>query len=298
MDKIEGIRAFTKVVEAGGFSAAARRMELSRGVVNKHVIRLERELGAQLFVRNTRHVSPTDTGQAFYKRCLQILADYDEATSAVTELQGTPRGTLRVNAPMSFGTLHLSKLVAQYMATYPEVRVELVLSDRFVDPIEEGFDVSVRIGEPKESGGLVSREITSAPRVVCASADYLDAHGVPAHPSDLRHHRCLHYGYQASGPSWRLSGPDGEHSVRVNCVMWSNNGEVLRDAAIASQGLVLLPTFIVSEALRDQSLHLVLPLYFSPQITLCALYPHHRHLSTKVRLFVDLLEVELHNVRG
>jgi DNA-binding transcriptional LysR family regulator len=289
MDKFESIRAFTKVVEASGFAAAAREMGLSRSVVNRSVINLEKELGTQLLHRSTRQVTPTETGIAFYNRCLQILSELDEAISAVTELQEKPTGNLRVNAPMSFGTLHLSDVMADYMITYPEVRVELTLNDRFVNPIEEGFDVTVRVGEPRPSTSLITKEITAAKRVLCASPAYIKAYGEPVHPTELKSHRCLHYGYQESGSHWRLHGPDGEQSVSINCVMSSNNGEVLRDAVAKDQGIALLPTFIIGDALRQGQLRTVLTDYEPPNIALSALYPSHRHLSTKVRSFVELL---------
>ena len=290
MDRFESMRAFTRVVEAGGFAAAAREMNLSRSAVNKAVINLENELGTQLLRRSTRQVTPTETGLSFYDRCVQILADVDEAILAITELQEHPTGNLRINAPMSFGTQHLSPLIAEFMATYPDVHVELALNDRFIDPIEEGFDVTLRIGEPRVSTSLIAREIVPAKRVLCASPAYLDEHGEPDNPRDLRQHRCLHYGYQESGSQWRLEGPDGENTYAIYCVMWSNNGQVLKDAAANHQGIALLPTFIVGEALQEGQLRTTMTDYTAPDITLCALYPRHRHLSAKVRLFVDLLE--------
>ena len=293
MDKFESIRAFTKVVQAGGFAAAAREMGLSRSVVNRSVINLENELATQLLRRSTRHVTPTDTGLAFHDRCLHILSELDEAMSAVTDIQEKPAGRLRVNAPMSFGTLHLSGVVAAYMRTYPEVHVELVLNDRFVDPIEEGFDVTVRIGETDPLTSLISRKIVVAKRMLCASPAYLKAQGEPTHPNELRQHRCLHYGYQDSGNRWRLQGPDGEQSVTINCVMWSNNGEALKNAAVENQGVALLPTFIAGEALQQRQLISILTDYPPYDVTVCALYPRHRHLSAKVRFFVELLAKRL-----
>ena len=289
MDRFESMRAFVRVVEEGGFAAAARAMGLSRSVVNKAVIRLENELGTQLLRRSTRRVTPSETGLAFYDRSVLILGELDEAIASITELQERPTGTLRVNAPMSFGTLHLSGLIADFMTTHRDTHVELVLNDRFVDPIEEGFDVTLRIAEPILSTSLIVRDIAAVRRVLCASADYLDRTGRPKDPKDLKDHRCLHYGYQDSGSQWRLGGPKGERSYAINCVMWSNNGEVLRDAAVAGQGIALLPTFIVGSALQSGELRTVLPDRAPSDITLCAIYPRHRHLSAKVRLFVDLL---------
>jgi DNA-binding transcriptional LysR family regulator len=290
MDKFESMRAFTKVVEANGFAAAARLMGLSRSVVNKSVINLENELGTRLLNRSTRKVTPTETGLAFYDRAVEILSELDEAITAITELQDRPTGNLRVNAPMSFGTLHLSPVVAEFMAKYPDVHVEIMLNDRRIDPIEEGFDVTLRAAEAVGSTSLIARRLLPAKRVLCASPDYLKKAGAPSHPTELRHHRCLHYGYLSSGSQWRLIGPDSDQSYAINCVMWSNNGEVLKDAASNHQGIALLPTFIVGTALQQGLLRTVLTEYAPPDITLCALYPRHRHLSAKVQLFVDLLE--------
>ena len=287
MSTLDGIRSFTRVVEAGGFAAAAREIGVSRSVVNKQVARLEDELGAQLLRRSTRRVTPTDTGAAFYERCVAVLAELDAALSAVSELEGSLRGTLRVNAPMSFGTLHMADIVADFMGNHPDIRVELVLNDRFVDPLEEGFDVSIRISEPLVSTSLVSREIVPARRVLCASPDYLRKHGEPSTPGELQSHRCLHYGYQASGVQWRLRGPYGDQPVAIDCAMWSNNGEVLAAAAIRHQGIALLPTFIVGASLQAGELRTLMCDYEPTRLTLCALYPRHRHLSSKVRLFVD-----------
>lgn len=290
MNQLDSIRAFTRVVDTGGFAAAARDLGCSRSSVSRQVADLERALGAQLLIRSTRQVSPTEIGLAFYDRCRQIITELDETFAAVSELQERPVGNLRVNAPMSFGTLHLGAVAAEFMAAHQEVRVELVLNDRFVDPIEEGFDVTVRIGEPQSSTSLIWREIAPAPRLLCAAPGYLVERGEPPEPSALRSHRCLHYGYQQSGTSWRLEGPDGDTSVPVGCVLWSNNGEVLMDAAVAGQGIALLPQFIVQPALADGRLVRVLGAYRAPDISICALYPRHRHLSAKTRLFVELLE--------
>ena len=290
MDRFESMRAFTRVVETNGFAAAARKMGLSRSAVNKAVINLENTLGTQLLRRSTRKVTPTETGLAFYDRCVQILGDLDEAISAITELQQHPTGNLRINAPMSFGTLHLSGVIAEFMERHPDVHVELTLNDRFIDPIEEGFDVTLRAGEPSLSTSLIAKEIVPAKRVVCASPGYLKMAGEPDDPVELKQHRCLHYGYLGSGSQWRLVGPDTDQTYAIGCVMWSNNGEVLKDAAVAGQGIALLPTFIVGQALQGGQLRTILTDYAPPDIALCALYPRHRHLSAKVQLFVDLLE--------
>lgn len=289
MDKFVAMHAFTKVVEVGGFAAAAREMGLSRSVVNKYVIALENELNTQLLRRSTRQVNPTEAGIVFYERAIAILSDMDEAIAAVTQLQGRPHGTLRVNAPMTFGFLKLSPVISDFMTQYPDVHVDLVLNDRFVDPIEEGFDVTVRIAEPTAITSLFVQEIAPVRRVLCTSPAYLAAYGEPTKPEELLHHRCLHYGYQASGNQWKLAGPGGEIAVHVNCVMWSTNGDSLKHVAVCGQGIALLPYFIVESDIKAGRLQTVLTNYQTPDISLCALYPRHRHLSVKTRLFVQKL---------
>lgn len=289
MDRFVCIRAFIKVVDAGGFAAAARDMGLSRSVVNKYVITLENELGTQLLRRSSRQVSPTEAGLAFYDRALSITNELDEAFAAVSQLQEQPRGSLRINGPMTFGSMHLAPQVGDFMDRYPDVHVELVLNDRFVDPIEEGFDVTVRIAEPTISTSLITREIARVRRVLCASPNYLSTNGSPRDPKELRQHRCLHYGYQETGNQWKLVGPQGEISAQINCVMWSNNGDALKQVAVRNQGIALLPTFIVGDDLQSGRLQTVLSDWQPADIALSALYPRHRHLSAKTRLLVDFL---------
>jgi len=293
MNLYDGMRAFTRVVEAGGFAAAARDMGVARSVVHKHVLKLEDTLGTQLLRRSTRQVSTTETGHAFYLRCVQILEETDAAIAQVTELHDEPRGALRINAPMSFGTLQLAPLVGAFMAQYPDVHVELALNDRFVDPIEESFDISIRISAPRTFTSLITREICPARLVLCASSTYLAANGEPTSPEDLLQQRCLHYGYQQSGLRWLLTRAGKEITVAINCAMWSNNGEVLAKAALRHQGIALLPTFIAGAYLQSGQLRTVLTEYAPAPLQVTALYPRHRHLSSKVRLFIDLLDSQL-----
>ena len=290
MDKFESLKAFTKVVATGGFAAAAREMGLSRSAVNKLVINLENELGVQLLQRSTRRVTATETGIAFYERCVAILAELEEAELAVSQLHEEPKGNLRINAPMSFGTLHLASAVADFMLKYPDLRVQLTLDDRFVDPIQEGFDILVRISEPQDIAALIVHPIVPANRVLCAAPSYLDKHGSPTHPTDLRSHSCLHYGYLTTGNQWKLIGHDADYTVPINSVLCSNNGEVLREAAIKGLGIALLPTFIVGYQLQHGLLHIVLPDYHPPEIYICVVYPSNRHLSTKIQLFTNFLK--------
>lgn len=289
MDKFEAVRIFTKVVENHGFTAAAQVLGLSRSSVSKTVSQLEKSLGAQLLNRSTRFVSPTDTGAAYYDRCVTILADLEDADKAVQELQGEPRGSIRLNAPMSFGTLHLGSAIADFIAAYPEVRVEAALNDRVIDPVQEGFDLTIRIGELVDSS-LIARKLAPANRVLCASPDYLKDHCAPEKPADLKFHNCLHYGYLPTGNMWRLKGPHGEvTTVQIEGVLCSNNAEMLMAGAIKGAGIALLPTFIAGAELQAGQLVSVLPDYRPPEITVYALYPPNRHLSVKLRLLIDFL---------
>ncbi|XGV94745.1 MAG: LysR family transcriptional regulator [Leptolyngbya sp. BL-A-14] len=290
MDKFESIRAFTQVVAFSGFAAAAREMGLSRSAVNKLVINLENELGVQLLHRSTRQVSPTETGLAFYDRCVAILADLEEAEQAVTQLQEEPKGKLRVNAPMSFGTMHLAPALADFLVQYPDLQVQLTLNDRFVDPIEEGFDITVRIAAPPESASLIVHKLSSAQRVLCAAPAYFSNRGTPSHPLELQQHSCLHYGHLATVNQWLLIGPDGEHTISVQGAVCSNNGEVLREAAVRGLGITLLPMFIIGQEVEQGLLQVVLPEYHPPEISIYVIYPVNRHLSTKVRLFTNFLQ--------
>jgi DNA-binding transcriptional LysR family regulator len=290
MDKFEQMRAFAQVVVSGGFAAAARQMGQSRSTVNKLVIALENDLGAQLLHRSTRVVTPTETGLAFYERCVEILSSLEDAERSVAQLHGEPKGRLRINAPMTFGTMHLAGAIADFIAQYPDLQVELTLSDRFIDPIEEGFDVTVRIAEPQPTSSLLVQPLIPAKRVLCASPTYLEKHGTPMHPTELRSHSCLHYGQIAMEHRWTLTGVDGEYTAIVQGMLCSNNGEVLRDAAIRGLGVTLLPRFIVEPALQQGTLQIVLPNYHPSELFIEVLYPVNRHLSTKIRLLVDFLQ--------
>jgi DNA-binding transcriptional LysR family regulator len=288
MDKLTSLKAFTRVVQQGSFAAAARELRLSRSAVSKYVIELEQELGVQLLARTTRSVTPTENGQAYYERCQAILSDLEEADLAAARLQSQPRGLLRVNAPMSFGTLHLGRAVADFMEKYPELQIQLVLSDQQIDPVQEGFDVTLRIAD-LPSSSLIARKVAPARRVICAAPAYLKRRGTPRHPDELRHHDCLAYGHLATGNQWKLIGPDGDHWIRVPWTLCTNNAEVLRDAAVHGLGIALLPTFIAGADLQEGRLRTILSRYKAPEISLYAIYPETRHLSVKVRLFIDFL---------
>jgi DNA-binding transcriptional LysR family regulator len=288
LDKVASLRAFVKVVESGSFAEAGRQLRLSRSAISKYIADLEESLGVQLLNRTTRHASPTENGQRYFERAVVILSEIEAADQAVAQAQSAPRGLLRVNAPMSFGTMRLGPVLADFMARYGELQLQIVLSDDLLDPVQDGFDVTLRIAE-LESSSLIARKITPVARMICASPDYLARHGTPKHPQDLREHASLTYGFLLTGNQWKLTGADGDHWIQPTWSLCVNNAEVLRDVAIKGRGLALLPEFIAADALRKGELRTVLDDYSAPPLALYAVYPPTRHLSVKVRLFIDFL---------
>jgi hypothetical protein len=250
---------------------------------------LEAQLGLRLFHRTTRSLTLTEAGRGYFERVSQILIDLEAAEQSVSHLQITPRGQLKISAPMSFGFLHLAPALPDFLAAYPELTVDVMMSDRFVDLVEEGFDLAVRIGSLAESS-MIAKKLSPIRRVICASPDYLARHGTPQTPQDLSNHQCLYNSNLPSGYEWRFQMPDGKPvSVSVKGQISINNGDALRIAALNHLGLIDLPTFIVGRDLQAGTLVSVLDEYVPQRMALYAAYSHARHLSPKVRAFVDFL---------
>lgn len=291
MDKLDAMQAFVKVVALGSFAEAGRALGLTRSAVSKAVMELEHVLGARLLDRTTRRVSATEAGRAYYERCVAILSAVEETEAEVSSLHDEPRGVLRVNAPMSFGMLYLGKAVADFMARYPAIKVELVLNDRFIDPLAEAVDVTVRIGALGDSS-LIARKLAPVRRVLAASPDYLDKVGRPAEPDDLLTHRCLAYGQSSQVQRWELlrrNDKGHERVVPISSVLCSNNGDVLRAAALAGQGVTKLPTFIVGPDIARGALEVVLSDWTPTALDMVALYAPNPYLAAKTRAFIDHL---------
>jgi DNA-binding transcriptional LysR family regulator len=290
MDKLTGMAVFARVIDAGSFTAAAAQLGMSKSAVSKAIAALEDRLGARLLNRTTRRLALTEVGHAFYERCARIVAEAEEAELAVTRLQLTPRGTLRVNAPMSFGALHLGPALAGFLGRYPDLKVELELSDRFVDLLEEGYDVAVRIAATLPDSSLIARRITVDDAVICASPAYWRRHGRPRVPQDLTHHACVTYAYSPNPREWPFVAADGRPiSVRVDGPLHTNNGAATLHVALAGLAVVRLPRFICGPELAAGRLEAVLADAMPPPNGIHAIYPHNRHLSAKVRAFVDFL---------
>jgi len=287
MDRMTSMATFVKVVESGGFSAAARALGISPSMVTTHVRALEERLAVRLLNRSTRKVSLTEAGHAYYERCLQILTDVDEAERIAEALQSTPRGTLRLNTSVAIPPF-LAPVIAEFASLYPEVSVNLAMTDRMVDLVEEGFDLAVRNMSVPDSS-LIARCVATYRFVVCGSPGYLAARGVPREPADLVHHNCLIYSHSAWGNEWHFSGPEGEQSVAVVGNLQANSDNALRLAAVHGQGLALAPSFLLIDEIRSGRLVPVLAEFLQADHAVNAIYPHRRHLSAKVRSFIDLL---------
>lgn len=289
MDRFALLQNFVRVVDAGGISAAADRWEVAKSAVSRRLSELERVLGAQLLRRTTRRLSLTDTGRSFYERAVRILADLQEAESAVSAEHGELRGRLRVAAPMSFGLLHLGPAINDFALQHPELEFVLDFNDRQIDLLQEGVDVGIRIARLPDST-LIARRLAPVRTLVCASPDYLRRFGTPREPADLARHRCLLYSNVPDPARWRYRTADGaEHGVSVPEAMRCNNGDQLCAAASAGLGVVRSPTFIAFRALARGELVPVLRHCRWSGADAYAIYPQTRHLSHRVRAFVDFL---------
>lgn len=288
MDTLDGMRTFVTVVQEGSFSAAARRLDRSPQLVSKHVAQLEKYLGTRLLNRSTRRLSLTEAGTAYAGRARVILDEIDDMEGAVTGMTARAQGTLRVNAPMSFGISELSAVIADYQREQPDVDVDLTLNDRVIDVVAEGFDVAVRIGQLRESA-LIARKLAPVDLVLCAAPAYLERHGEPASPDDLAGHNCLAYAYAAERREWAFERDGRQVRVPVRGNFRANNGDALCRAAVAGAGVILQPAFIVDHDLRRDALRPLLDAWHTPALGVYAVFAHRQFLSAKVRTFVDFL---------
>jgi DNA-binding transcriptional LysR family regulator len=291
MSVFDDMTVFVRAVEVGSFSGAAQQLGIAKSIVSRRILSLESRLGTSMFHRSTRRLSLTETGLAYYERARHILADVAEAEDVASHLHGELKGRLKVAAPMSFGYRHLSAVVTDFLRAHPQVDIELDLNDRRVDLISEGFDIAVRIGSLPDSS-IISRTLAPCRHVVCASPAYLAVHGKPQTPAALasEDHVCLAYNNRSRAEQWRflIDGVWTDMPVKARHIH-SNNGDILCEAAIAGLGIIVLPTFIVSDAIATGALEVLLGGYEIASPSIHAVWPPSRHVSGKVRAFVDLL---------
>jgi DNA-binding transcriptional LysR family regulator len=289
MRRFQNLEAFIAVVEAGSFTAAAERLDIAKSAVSRRVSALEERLGAQLLRRTTRRLSLTETGKSYYEHSARILADLDEAEAAVAQQHGELRGNLRIALPLSFGSRHMYEPIAEFTRRHPRVSFDLDLNDRRIDLIAEGVDLAIRIGRLADST-LIARRLFDARTVVCASPEYLERRGTPQTPDDLAEHDCLVYSNLPDPGKWVCTDAEGlRHSIEVPVTMTASSGDFLCAAAREGLGLVLQPTFIAGELIGRGELQPVLTDHQWPITPAYAIYPPTRHLSYRVREFIDFL---------
>ncbi|ANL39702.1 MULTISPECIES: LysR family transcriptional regulator [Rhizobium] len=287
MDRLTSLAVFGRVVECGGFSAAARRLNMSVTMVGNHVQSLEERLGVRLLNRTTRKVSLTETGKYYYERSSQILAELDEADRTASALSTTPRGTLKVYTSGSI-VRFLLPVFSEYMELYPSISVDFSVGERMVDMIEDGYDLVIRTLPPDSS--LIARKLTPWRHMLVCSPAYVDSHPLPLKPAEIADHNCLQYAYYPYGDEWRFEDGDGrQESVKVSGNVVSNNAEMLRFLTMNGRGLFLAPSFVVFDDIAEGRLIRIMPDYRPVEFTINAVYPNRSHLPTKVRLFIDLL---------
>ena len=287
VDRLKSLTTFVQVVESGGFSAAARRLEMSPTMASEHVQALEEQLGARLLQRTTRKISLTEVGQAYYEQAVRILGELEEADRQAGALQSTPRGRLRLHVGTHI-VRFVAPILAEYMAAHPALTVELTMGERMVDLLEEGFDLAIRATVPADSS-LVVRQLSAWRHVPCCAPAYLETHGEPRVPADLAQHNCLRYAFYPYGDEWRFMSPSGESArARVRGSLRTNSAEALRIAAFAGIGIFLAPGFLVTEDLAAGRLVPLLPDYRPVAFAINAIYPTRHQVTAKVRAFIDL----------
>lgn len=289
MKELESMVAFARVVETKSFSAAAIRLGLSKSLVSKLITKLEKSLGARLLNRTTRNMSVTEAGAILYAHCARIIEEMEQAKLAVNRLQEQPRGVLKISASVAFGTLHIAPALPEFLASFPEVTIDMIITDRFVDLADEGYDLAVRITE-NPGQNLVARRLATVRRAMCATPDYFARRGIPQTPADLVGHNCLTYTHANPQGRWDFLGPDGEISVASSGSLRLNDDQALSQAVLGGLGVAILPTFIIGNEIRAGRLQSVLSEFtLLVERQIYAVYLPNRHLSAKVRTFIDFL---------
>jgi len=288
MDRFLEMKVFAAIAEAGSFTRAADALDMSKAAVSRYVAELEERLGVRLLHRTTRKLSLTIEGEIFQARCREMLANLEDAEAEITSRTGAASGLLKANVPVTFGLMHLSSLWPALLAHHPGLMLDLTLSDRVVDLVEEGFDVAVRIGQLPASS-LISRKLASTRMILCAAPAYLAARGEPALPAELAAHDVISYSLFAAGENWTFTGALGEQTVRVTPRVRTNSGDTCRAAALLGQGIVLQPSFIVGADLAAGRLVEIMPGWRAGELGVYAVYPSRKFVAPKVRVLIDFL---------
>ncbi|WP_448564191.1 LysR family transcriptional regulator [Thalassotalea ganghwensis] len=292
MDTLDGMRTVVAVVETESFTAASDRLGVSKALVSKYIGQVENSLGVRLFNRTTRRLVLTDAGRSYYEQALLLLEQFDAMVDHVTESQTIPKGTIRISAPVAFGETQLAPLLPKFLRQYPELSIDLRLTNGAVDMIEEGIDLRLRIGGVTDST-MIAREVCIYPLIMCASPDYLAEHGTPTQGQDISEHQCVIDSNFRIGNHWPIISPNGDaHTIEVHSIISANSPTAVKSIAQAGGGIAMIPAFIVEQELKDRSLVKVLPEHSTLEFSLLAIYPHRKYVARKVRCFLDFIFAE------
>lgn len=295
MDVLLSMKVFRRVAETGNFSEVAREMNLSQPTVSKHIAALEIHLDVKLLSRSTRQMSLTDTGKQYYDRCVYILDELSETESTIRDQQSQPVGVLRINAPVTYGERCIVPALWEFLAKYPELKIDMIMDDHYVDLVKDGVDMAIRVG-PMTDSCLIARKIGDSPRVTVASPDYIEKYGVPDNLSDLKNHDCIVYTLLTTYDEWHFSGPDGKQIVRVSGRFSVNNPGAIRQAVLAGQGIAVTPTWLMNDCIESGKVEVILKDYIPTPLDVHAVYPERRFVPTKVKVFINYLKTILKTI--
>lgn len=295
MDRFIEMEAFNAVVDSGSFVKAADSLNTSKAAISRYVSDLETRLGVRLLHRTTRKLSLTDEGQVFFLRSKELLSELNNAELEITSRNVIASGLIRINTPVTFGIKHLSPLWGQFLDRYPEIKLDITLADRIVDLVEEGYDVAIRIASLPNST-LISKKLSSTRLILCASPVYLEKNGIPQHPHELTDHSIIAYSHFSTKDEWYFDGPEGQVSVKTNPRLHSNNVDTCRAVALEGLGIILQPSFLISEDIQSGALIELMPQYKSIELGIYAIYASRKHLAPKIRVLIDFLAENLKKI--
>jgi len=292
MDTLDGLKTVIAVVETGSFTAASERLGISKALASKYIGEVEKQLDVRLFNRSTRKLALTEAGQNYYDKALPLIEEFDDLIDQVTGTQAGPQGFLRVSVPVTFGEMKLSAVIVKFLKKYPQIQLDIQLTDKKINMLEEGVDVVIRIGGVDDSS-LIAKKINTYPLILCAAKGYLTEYGTPKKPQDISQHTCIIDSNFKIGDQWPIiSSDDKTDTITVSSKISVNSPRAVKEIAMAGGGIAMIPKFIIEDALKDGRLEVVLPDYHTLEFGLFAIYPHRRYLAKKVRCFIDFLAEE------
>jgi len=292
MDVLSAMSVFRRVAETGNFSEVARELKLSQPTVSKHIAALEKHLNAKLLNRSTRQMSLTEVGKQYYGECVHILEQLVETEATIRNQHSLPTGALRINTPITFGELNITPHIWEFLAQYPDLKIDLIMDDHYVDLVKEGLDLAIRVG-PMNDSSLVARKIGNSPRVTVASPYYLENNGEPENLQDLKGHKCIVYTLLKTRNDWHFTGPNGKENIRVDGHFSVNNPRIIRQAVLAGEGIAVTPIWLMGEFIKSGEVKVILNDYIPTPLEIHAVYPERRFVPAKVRCFIDYIKTKI-----